>query len=98
MAHASRRRVCCLISALTVTVPDLLHELGQCQIGASRMIIGWVHPKPKQDSSAHLSSFLPCKGVNEPCDFLLRRYFFTASRTVSLAPPTAFCTFPAAFS
>jgi hypothetical protein len=31
-------------------------------------------------------------------NFRFRCYFFTVSRTVSLAPPTAFCTLPAAFS
>jgi hypothetical protein len=33
-----------------------------------------------------------------PVNFRLRCYFLAVSRTVSLAPPTAFCTLPAAFS
>src|SRR5260221_12717366 len=33
-----------------------------------------------------------------PVNFRFRCYFFTVSRTVSLAPPTALCTLPDAFS
>jgi hypothetical protein len=43
--------------------------------------------------------FPPVQGHEaRPVSFRFRCYFFTVSRTVSLAPLTAFCTLPAAFS
>jgi hypothetical protein len=68
--------------------------------------------QPKQDSSAHI--FLPLHERTAPSDIRFRNfhvmspagnlskstgaYFLTVFRTVSLAPPTMFCTFPTAFS